>query len=265
MTTACVQAGGCSAAPPLRPPASCCDGALTRPRFLSLPHPHDNTFQVVNSWDRLPYINDVQPGGAPSTRKLFDVLSRNVFIANYECMAAVDNDDVSGYYKQLLHFFSYSPFAVKADFGGHDNQAFGNVYGYLAETAWFDGPAAIWCTWGAQFPGHELVFVNNTVAQDYCHDGPWPGAAYTCESNFTIGMTCGGEGVAGATVMANNTYFLPIDAAHPASAVVECGVPMTQYQASCATCDPGSVALPFPEDDVLFALARTALGMPPAA
>ena len=220
---------------------------------------------VINSWDRLPFIQDVQPGGLPSTTKLFDVISRNVFIANYQCMAAVDNDDVSGYYKQLGNFFSYSPFAVKADFGGHDNVAIGNVYGYLAETSWFDGPAAIWCTWGAQFPGHELVLVNNTIAQDWCHNGPWPGAAYTCESNFTIGATCGGVDVPGATVMANNTYFLPIDAAHPASAVVECGVTMAQYQASCATCDPGSVALPFPEDGVLFALARAALGMPPAS
>jgi hypothetical protein len=220
---------------------------------------------VFNSWDRLPYLQDVQPGGAPSTKKLFDVISRNLFIANYECMAAVDSDDVSGYYQQKNNFFSYSPFGVKADFGGHDNQAFGNVYGYLAETSWFDGPASIWCTWGAQLPGHELVFVNNTVAQDWCHDGPWPGAAYTCESNFTLGATCGGADVPGATIMGNNTYFLPIDAAHPASAVVECGVPMAQYQASCATCDAGSVALPFPADDVLFALARAALGMPAAA
>jgi hypothetical protein len=39
---------------------------------------------------------------------------------------------------------------------------------------------------------------------------------------------------------------------------------MAQYQASCDSCDPGSVALPFPEDDVIFSLARTALGMPPA-
>jgi hypothetical protein len=238
---------------------------------------------VHNSWDRIPYYSDTgvvtaaaAAGGstessssmsssshAPSgsTTKLWDTHLRNFFIANYQCMAAIDNDDVSGYYRASSNFFSYSPFALKADFGGHDNIFDKNVLAYLAETSWFDGPAGVWCTWGAQVPGHELVFTNNTLVQDFCHDGPWPGAAYTCESNFTIGMTCSPG--AGATVTGGNTYHLPLtNASYPT--VYECGMPLAEYQASCPTCDPGSVALPYPADEDLIGLARSVLGMPPA-
>ena len=136
------------------------------------------------------------------------------------------------------------------------------MYGYLAETSWFDGPAAIWCTWGDQAPAHELRFFNNTVVQDFCHNGPWPGSNYECESNFTLGMPCGGGSVPGASLLADNVYYLPL--ASPNETVYECNMPLAEYQASCDSCDPRSVALPFPEDAVIFAAARAALGMAPA-
>ena len=145
---------------------------------------------MFNSWDRLPYLNDLRDGEPPSTTKVWDVIERNLFIANYQCMAAIDTDDVSGYYLVRSNFFSYSPFGVKADFGGHDQRSVGNVYAYLAKTSWFDGPAALWNTWGVQLPGHALELSDSFVVQDWCQDAPWPGPAYTCNSNFSIGMAC---------------------------------------------------------------------------
>jgi hypothetical protein len=174
-------------------------------------------------------------------------------------MAAVDNDDVSGYYITSSNYFSYSPFALKADFGGHDNQWFNNV-AVLHTGAWFDGPAMIWNTYSNQSPGHQLHAINNTIMSGWCQNGPWPGPQYTCESNWTIGMVC--QPLPGASILANNTYYLPMT---PGQVVYECGLPFPEYQASCADCDPGSAAYPFPEDSVIINAGRAAVGMPPAA
>ena len=56
------------------------------------------------------------------------------------------------------------------------------VYAYLRDTDWFDGPAAIWITFGSQFVGHENAFHHNLLVQDWCV-GP-------CNGNFSIGQVC---------------------------------------------------------------------------
>ena len=66
-----------------------------------------------------------------------------------------------------------------------------------------------------------------------------------------------------AAVLHNNTYYFPMEAG--AEVAYECGMPLAQYQAACGECDPGSVALPLPEDAVLIGLGRAVLGMRPAA
>lgn len=157
---------------------------------------------------------------------------------------------------------------------GHDNLHHDSVAAYLRDTDWFDGPAAIWITFGAQYPGHRDAFYNNLVVQDWCAPTD-PGQA-CAGSNFSIGETCANAaGGYDPTLMYNNTYYLPATATAGAGAadsaaappvIYECGVPIEQYQAACPTCDPGSVAVAgWPEDAVILNAARAALGMPPAA
>ena len=49
---------------------------------------------IFNSWGRLPYLHDALGTGA-TTQKLWDQITRNLFIANYNSMAALDHDDAS--------------------------------------------------------------------------------------------------------------------------------------------------------------------------
>lgn len=74
-----------------------------------------------NSWGRTAYIHNAGPDGQPTTQKLWDTIQGNLFIANYNSMAALDNDDASAYYNSTRNVFAYSPFGLKSDFGGHDN------------------------------------------------------------------------------------------------------------------------------------------------
>lgn len=136
---------------------------------------------MFNSWGRLPYVHDAL-GTGPTTQKLWDQFTHNLFIANYNAMAALDHDDASAYYNSTFNVFAYSPFGLKSDFGGHDNLASHSVYAYLRDTDWFDGPAAIWITFGSQFVGHQDAFHNNLVVQDWCQ-GP-------CNGNISIGQIC---------------------------------------------------------------------------
>jgi hypothetical protein len=95
---------------------------------------------VLNEWNRLPYLFNPDPDGgsgtAPTTAKLYDAVRNSLFIANYQNMAALDTDDVSGRLIADSNFFAYSPFALKSDFGGYGLRATNNVYAYLAETSW---------------------------------------------------------------------------------------------------------------------------------
>lgn len=59
----------------------------------------------------------------------------------------------------------------------------------------------------------------------------------------------------GVTDVHDNRYFLPT------ADVYECGLPLAEYQASCASCDPGSTAAAWPADDVILTAARAALGL----
>lgn len=139
---------------------------------------------IFNSWGRLPYLHDVTPDGVPTTQKIMDNIDHNLFIANYNSMAALDHDDASAYYNSSFNVFAYSPFGLKSDFGGHDNAASHSVYAYLRDTSWFDGPAMIWSTFGDQYVGHEDSFHNNLVVMDWCTGDP-------CSSgNMSIGQIC---------------------------------------------------------------------------
>ena len=49
----------------------------------------------------------------------------------------------------------------------------------------------------------------------------------------------------------------------PGGPIFECGMPITDYQASCEGCDPRTVAhAAWPADAVILDAARKALGMP---
>ncbi len=66
------------------------------------------------------YITDVA-GGEPSVTKVWDSISQNFIIANYESSQAIDNDDGSQFYDTFSNVFSYSGGGLKSDFGGNSN------------------------------------------------------------------------------------------------------------------------------------------------
>lgn len=172
---------------------------------------------AFNSWGRLPYLHNALGTGA-TTQKIWDQIAHNLFIANYNSMAALDHDDgeggrggggtalfsplalhhplqraASAYYNASFNVFAYSPFGLKGDFGGHDNRGSYSVYAYLGGHSWFDGPAMVWITFGAPFVNHSDAFHNNLVvmepcANDACSDG-----------NLTIGQVCDVPALAAAT------------------------------------------------------------------
>ena len=60
------------------------------------------------------------------------------------------------------------------------------------------------------------------------------------------------------TEVHDNDYYLP--ATTPA--IYECGLPLAEYQASCADCDARSTGhIGFPEDAVILTAARAALSL----
>ena len=169
---------------------------------------------VFNSWGRLPYLHDALGTGTPTTQKLWDAITGNLFIANYNAMAALDHDDASAYYNSSFNVFAYSPFGLKSDFGGHDNLASHSVYAYLRDTDWFDGPAAVWITFGSQFVGHADAFHDNLVVQDWC-SGPCGG------SNMTIGQVCNVSSSAAAHVAGGiGSGLVPLSAPPPPGTLV---------------------------------------------
>jgi hypothetical protein len=124
----------------------------------------------------------------------------------------------------------YSGNGMKSDFGGHDNIHFGNVYAFVGQGFGI-------CN---QLKGHPDVFHSNHVIQN--GDG-----------NYGNGQACKTTASEDATVVHDNAIYTP------SGKVTECGMSLAAWQA--AGNDPGSSAAVTPSDDVILALARTALGM----
>ena len=117
-----------------------------------------------NSWDRQTYVTKVRDGETPSAIKQWDTISQNLVIANYASSMAIDNDDGSCYYRTFDNLFVYTsydaaPYAtgMKNNFGGHDNDHHGNIYGYVPSCFQSDQDMA-----SGQLAGHNDLYQNNT-------------------------------------------------------------------------------------------------------
>ena len=96
-----------------------------------------------------------------------DEVSSNLIIANYNSMAALDTDDGSAYFDVHNNFFSFAPFALKSDIGGHgktfrDNVLFiENLFGQ-----WNCGPYGLWFfLTQPQVEGAQDAFFDNHLVQ----------------------------------------------------------------------------------------------------
>ena len=68
-----------------------------------------------------PLYHRFDVNGTRTTVKMMDTIRYNFFIANYQTLGAVDNDDGSSYYDTYSNFFIYSG-GAKTDFEGHDSE-----------------------------------------------------------------------------------------------------------------------------------------------
>merc|ERR1712232_1214023 len=178
-----------------------------------------------NSWDRQPYLTTVNDG-TPSMRMARRELHHNFLIDNYSPQEGVDNDDGSQYYHTHENFFVYGKQGLKADFGGHDNHHFGNIYAYVGR-ALSDTRTQ---------PGHAANFYENKVVM----------------SGTDIGrVQCENAGDA-RTVMHDNQYWTPSGTA------TLCGGSLAEAQAKGM--DKGStVSKGTPSDDTILGWASSLL------
>eukprot|EP00040_Diaphanoeca_grandis_P029129 m.169705 g.169705 ORF g.169705 m.169705 type:complete len:918 (-) comp31584_c0_seq1:57-2810(-) len=103
-----------------------------------------------NSWDRQPFY--VQRDGVSTYVPLYNEITGNFWMNDYNPQEAVDNDDGSAYYETHHNVFAFASGGLKNDFGGHDNHHHNNIY-------YNSGGCMGVC---AQLPGHEDAFYNNT-------------------------------------------------------------------------------------------------------
>ena len=164
----------------------------------------------------------LEDGGETTTTKLYDSITQNYVIANYNSQEAIDNDDGSSYYDTHHNVFVYSGNGMKNDFDGHDNHHHNNVYAYI-------GAAFRIC---AQRDGHVDMFYNNTVVMT--RDGNYGNPE--CHP-------------VGKTVVHDNHIYTPT------GNVTECGMALADYQKQGG--DPGTTAGVFPKDgDLLNEIQR---------
>ena len=142
-----------------------------------------------NSWQRTPFFNDLR--GYTSTRQLTDEISGNLFIANYNAMAAVDTDDGSAYFHVHHNVFSFAPFACKSDIGGHGKTFNDNVL--FVENLfdqWNSGPFGLWFfLTQPQVDGAQDAFFDNHLVQ--IGDGVYA-AGQLCNSSTPSAPGSGG-------------------------------------------------------------------------
>ena len=86
--------------------------------------------------------------------------------------------------------------------------------------------------------GHADAYVGNTLY--LANDGGYGG-----------GQACMGQ--TGETTVGGNTIY------SPKGQITECGMSLEAYQAKGG--DPGTVAMPYPDDSVILALAKKTLQM----
>ena len=150
------------------------------------------------------------------------------------CPLRLPQDDGSAYYDTHHNVFisasegaAYGGNSLKSDFGGHDNFHHDNL-----DLFWSVGFGIC-----PQIEGHADAYYNNVLYQ--AKDG-----------NYGSGQACTAPG---KTLVWNNTVY------SPTGAITECGKTLAQWQA--AGNDAGTVAAPYPADDVILAIARNLLGL----
>ncbi len=101
--------------------------------------------------------------GSASPRKAYDKIFGNFMIGNYNSQDVIDNDDGSAYFQIFNNFLVYSPNGQKADSGGHDSHACGNIYAYIFVHRGWDwwGPTCFH-DFTLQLSGHNNYYYNNT-------------------------------------------------------------------------------------------------------
>merc|ERR1711977_709204 len=162
---------------------------------------------------------------------LFNEITRNFWINDYNPQEAVDNDDGSCYYETHHDFFPLADGGLKNDFGGHDNYHHNNVY-YVPGGRGCMGVCA-------QKPGHEDAFYNNTCIIN----GKSPNYA-----SFGAGI----GGPAYPIMHDNQVYTLDGKA-------TESGKSIASWQAQGH--DLGTVVGKIPSDDAIIQMGRDVLQM----
>jgi hypothetical protein len=158
-----------------------------------------------------------------------DTISYNWILANYHSSMAIDNDDGSCFYDTHDNVFiaepsgaAYGGVSLKSDFGGHSNYHHDNL------DLFFDNGFGI----TDQLQGFE--------------DGYY--------GNYLYMMSDGDYGKKGSPIVHSNTIW------SPTGAVTEGGKPLKEFQKEDpAHNDPGSVALPYPNDAAVLAVAKEIL------
>merc|ERR1712137_1110440 len=163
-----------------------------------------------NSWDRQPYLTTIRTG-EPSMQMAWRELHHNFFIDNYSPQEGVDNDDGSQYYHTHDNFLVYGGQGQKADFGGHDNHHYDNIYAYVGQASIILDAATI--------DGHEHQFYGNKVVMTGTNVGR---------------LDCGTQ------KLHDNAYYTPDSSAK------ECGKSLAEWQADGH--DIGSTVSVHPSD-----------------
>jgi len=188
----------------------------------------------INSWDRQVYVTDVS--GQPSVIKVVDEIGHNFILGNYNTFSPIDTDDGSCYFEVHHNVLTYGGLGQKADIGGHDVVWHHNLVAYLGTSM---------LLWNGFYENHWDVNYNNTVLLQ--NDGNYTSAAwgtFNCISPADGGI-----------IIFNNTVY------SPTGAVLECGVPLKEWQAQGGWHDLGTTAAPYPSDDVILAQARQLLNL----
>lgn len=110
---------------------------------------------AINSWDRMPFLHDIGPGGEPSFTPVPTTIANNFIFANYGSSQGVDNDDGSSYFDSHDNVF-YMADGFKMDYGGHDSLFHSN----LVVNYPYDGQNCV--NIGGFLKGHGDGFYNNT-------------------------------------------------------------------------------------------------------
>eukprot|EP01047_Picozoa_sp_COSAG01_P038117 COSAG01_NODE_3073_length_6635_cov_9.100061_5_plen_191_part_00 len=184
-------------------------------------------------------INQPDDRGTPSVFPLFNNITRNLMIANYNAQEAVDNDDGSGFYHTTHNVLVYGRYGQKADMAGHDNWHVGNLYAYVYPLCYVDlGGGEVTNT------SHRDHHVNNTCIQ-----------AQDATSYVSIRCEYMPDN---RTEDSTQPYFARNTVYNPSGKTSVCGMPLAKWQALGN--DPGTtVHGPIPSTASIIALAAKTL------